>query len=50
VAHANDSLIHAATLKRMYGAYVLIIVVTSWIYHRALVFMVGAEDGQLSQE
>jgi membrane protein len=39
-----------ATLKRIYGAYSLTIVVAFWIYYTAAVFIIGAEIGQLFRE
>ena len=36
-----------ASIERMYGAYVLIAVVVFWIYYSAIVFILGAEVGQL---
>jgi membrane protein len=41
---------HAATLKRVYGAFTLMIVVALWIYYSALVFIIAAEIGQLYRE
>lgn len=41
---------HAANLKRIYGAYMLGIVVVFWIYYSSLVFIIGAEIGQLYRE
>lgn len=41
---------HAATLKRVYGAFTLMIVVALWIYYSSLVFIVSAEIGQLYRE
>ena len=41
---------HLVTLKEIYGAYVLIIVVIFWIYYTSIVFIVGAEIGQLYNE
>ncbi len=38
------------TLKRIYGAYFFIIVVAFWIYYTSLVFILGAEIGQLYRE
>ncbi len=38
------------TLKRVYGAYFFMIVVAFWIYYTSLVFIVGAEVGQLYRE
>lgn len=41
---------HFVTLKLVYGAYVLLIVVAFWIYYTSLVFILGAEIGQLYRE
>jgi membrane protein len=41
---------HVATLKRIYGAYVAAIVVIFWIYYTSVVFIIGAEIGQIYQE
>ncbi|MEW5925429.1 MAG: YihY/virulence factor BrkB family protein [Candidatus Zixiibacteriota bacterium] len=41
---------HAATLQRVYGAYIFLIAVIFWIYYSAIVFIVGAEIGQLHRE
>ncbi|MFC1475993.1 YihY/virulence factor BrkB family protein [Candidatus Zixiibacteriota bacterium] len=41
---------HAATLKRVYGAFTLLIVVALWIYYSSLVFIISAEIGQLYRE
>lgn len=41
---------HFASLKQIYGAYALMVVVASWIYYTSLVFILGAEIGQLFQE
>ncbi|MCP4583132.1 MAG: YihY/virulence factor BrkB family protein [candidate division Zixibacteria bacterium] len=38
------------TLKRIYGAYVFLIVVAFWIYYTSIVFIIGAEIGQLFRE
>ena len=38
------------TLKRVYGAYFFLIVVAFWIYYTSLVFILGAEIGQLYRE
>jgi membrane protein len=38
------------TLKKIYGAYALIVVVAFWVYYTAIVFIVGAEIGQLFRE
>jgi membrane protein len=39
-----------ATLKRVYGTYVLLIVIAFWIYYSSLTFILGAEIGQLYRE
>lgn len=38
------------TLGRVYGSYVLIVVIAFWIYYSSLVFIVGAEIGELYRE
>lgn len=43
-------LTHFVTLKRIYGAYFFLIVVGFWIYYTSLVFILGAETGQLAGE
>ncbi len=37
-------------IKRVYGAYALVIVVAFWIYFTSIVFIIGAEIGQLYRE
>jgi len=37
-------------MTRVYGAYTLLIAVVFWIYYSAVVFIVGAEIGQLYRE
>jgi membrane protein len=39
-----------ATLDRIYGAYIFIVVSVVWIYYSSLVFILGAEIGQLYRE
>lgn len=41
---------HAATLDRVYGAYIFTVAVVLWIYYSSLVFILGAEIGQLYRE
>ena len=41
---------HAATLKRVYGAFTLLIVVALWIYYSSIVFIIAAEIGQIYRE
>lgn len=41
---------HFVMLKRVYGAYVVMIVVAFWIYYTSIVFIIGAEIGQLFRE
>ena len=43
-------LAHVVTLKKVYGAYSLLVVVAFWIYYSAIVFIIGAEIGQLWEE
>jgi membrane protein len=43
-------LANLVTLKMVYGAYVLIVVIAFWIYYTAIVFILGAEIGQLYRE
>ncbi len=43
-------IVHVATFKKIYGAYVAAIVVVFWIYYTAIVFILGAEIGQLYRE
>ncbi len=38
------------TFKRIYGAYALGLVVIFWIYYTSIVFIIGAEIGQLYRE
>jgi membrane protein len=38
------------TLKRIYGAYVFLIIVAFWLYYTSIVFVIGAEIGQLYRE
>ncbi len=38
-----------ATLQRVYGAYIFFVVLALWIYYCSLVFIIGAEIGQLSR-
>jgi len=39
-----------ATLDRIYGTYALVIVVAFWIYYSSVLFIFGAEIGQLYRE
>jgi membrane protein len=43
-------LTHFITLKKVYGAYLFAIIVIFWIYYTSLVFILGAEIGQLYRE
>jgi len=38
------------SIKKIYGAYFLIVALAFWIYYISLVFMIGAEIGQLYRE
>jgi len=42
--------VHVANFKRIYGAYVLAIVVFFWIHYSSVVFIIGTEIGQLYRE
>lgn len=39
-----------ASFKRVYGAYVFLIVSAFWVYYTSIVFILGAEIGQLYRE
>jgi membrane protein len=39
-----------ASIKRVYGTYVLFAVVTFWIYYTSVIFLIGAQIGQLYRE
>jgi membrane protein len=41
---------HFVTLKRIYGTYALFLAIGFWIYYSAIVFIIGAEIGQLYKE
>ncbi|MDD5425168.1 MAG: YihY/virulence factor BrkB family protein [candidate division Zixibacteria bacterium] len=41
---------HFASINRVYGAYALLVVVAFWIYYTSVVFIAGAEIGQLNWE
>ncbi|MEA2031639.1 MAG: YihY/virulence factor BrkB family protein [candidate division Zixibacteria bacterium] len=41
---------HVATIKAIYGTYVFLIIVAFWFYYSSIVFIVGAEIGQLFRE
>ena len=41
---------HFASIERIYGAYVLMVVVVFWIYYSSAIFILGAEIGQLYRE
>ncbi len=43
-------LAHAAALDRVYGAYLFLVAVVLWIYYSSLMFILGAEIGQLYRE
>ncbi|MBK7143240.1 MAG: YihY/virulence factor BrkB family protein [bacterium] len=42
--------LHAASLKKIYGAYVVAVMLGLWIYYTSLVFIVGAMIGQVYKE
>lgn len=39
-----------ATLNRIYGTYALLVIVAFWIYYSSILFLIGAEVGQLYRE
>ncbi len=41
---------HFATIKAIYGTYVFLIIVGFWFYYSSIVFILGAEIGQLYRE
>jgi membrane protein len=41
---------NVAAINRIYGAYALLVIVIFWIYYSSLVFILGAEIGQLYRE
>ena len=41
---------HIATLDRIYGTYALVVVVAFWVYYSSILFLIGAEIGQLYRE
>jgi len=41
---------HIATWNKIYGTYALIVVVAFWIYYTSILFLLGAEIGQLYRE
>jgi membrane protein len=41
---------HFASFKQLYGTYALFVVVVFWIYYSSLIFITGAEIGQLYRE
>ena len=43
-------LVNFAAFNRIYGTYVFLIVVIFWIYYSAIVFLLGAQIGQLYRE
>lgn len=41
---------NVATLSKIYGTYALLVIVAFWIYYSSILFLVGAEIGQLYRE
>ena len=39
-----------ASVGKLYGAYVLVVIVALWIYYSSIIFIVAAEIGQLYRE
>ena len=38
---------HLASLKKIYGTYMLFAVITFWLYYSSIVFLIGAQIAQL---
>lgn len=43
-------IVHFFSIKEVYGAYAILVVVAFWVYYTAIVFIVGGEVGQLYRE
>ena len=43
-------LANVVSIRRIYGTYALLVVTAFWIYYSSIVFIIGAEIGQLSRE
>ncbi|SYZ71828.1 putative membrane protein [Candidatus Zixiibacteriota bacterium] len=43
-------ILNIASLKQIYGTYMFIVVIATWIYYSSVVFVLGAEIGQLYRE
>jgi membrane protein len=43
-------LYNVASLDKIYGTYALVVVLAFWIYYSSVLFIVGAEIGQLYRE
>jgi membrane protein len=43
-------LYNLATLNKIYGVYTLVVVLAFWIYYSSVIFIIGAEIGQLYRE
>jgi len=41
---------NVVTLKRIYGAYALLVITAFWVYYTSIVFIIAAEVGQLYRE
>jgi len=41
---------HVASMKRIYGTYMLFVVVTVWIYYTSVILLIGAQIAQLYRE
>lgn len=43
-------LANVVSIRKIYGTYALLVVTAFWIYYSSIVFIIGAEIGQLSRE
>jgi membrane protein len=43
-------IVHFFSIKEVYGAYALLVVVAFWVYYTGIVFIIGGEVGQLYRE
>jgi len=43
-------IVHFFSIREVYGAYAILVVVAFWVYYTAIVFIIGGEVGQLYRE
>ncbi|MCP4685701.1 MAG: YihY/virulence factor BrkB family protein [bacterium] len=43
-------IVHFFSIKEVYGAYAILVVVAFWVYYTSMVFIIGGEVGQLYRE